>query len=219
MECQLKSYQKKKNKLDYTTTAGRLIVDYTFGDDSLLYASYSRGVKPGGINTAANPRTIKPCVAGSTGGVSWAAGPADTCADVPPNTDEEVVDTFEIGVKTDLMDGQVRLNATAFFNDYTDLQIASTLNAAEYNFGMDAEIFGSELEMTYLPESLPNWRFDFMASFLDTEITKADKKLNPFNKLAQGMPEDISSTHQMVRCTVLIFDGTDACIGSGFVVK
>ena len=204
---------------EYETTAGRIVFDWQYDDNSMMYASYSRGVKPGGINTAANPRTIKPCVAGSTGGVSWEAGPADTCADVPPNTDEEVVDTFEIGVKTDLMDGQVRLNATAFFNDYTDLQIASTLNAAEYNFGSDAEILGAEIEMSYLPANLPNWRFDLMASFLDTEITAADKKLNPFNKLAQGAPEDISSTHQMVRCTVLIFDGTDACIGSGFVVK
>ena len=48
------SYQ--KNKLDYTTTAGRLIVDYAFGDDSLLYASYSRGTKPAGINPPINPR-------------------------------------------------------------------------------------------------------------------------------------------------------------------
>jgi iron complex outermembrane receptor protein len=112
----------------------------------MMYASYSRGVKPGGINTAANPRTIKPCTAGSSGGVSWAAGPAATCADVPPATNEEIVDTYEIGVKTDLMSGQLRVNATAFFNDYTDLQIASTLNASEFNFGMDAEIFGTEVE-------------------------------------------------------------------------
>ena len=32
-----------------------LIVDYTFGDDSLLYASYSRGTKPAGINPPINP--------------------------------------------------------------------------------------------------------------------------------------------------------------------
>jgi outer membrane receptor protein involved in Fe transport len=208
-----------KDVFEYETTAGRIVFDWQYDDNSMMYASYSRGVKPGGINTAANPRTIKPCTAGSSGGVSWAAGPAATCADVPPATNEEIVDTYEIGVKTDLMSGQLRVNATAFFNDYTDLQIASTLNASEFNFGMDAEIFGTEVEMTYLPESLPNWRFDFMASYLDTEITKADKKLNPFNKLAVGSPEDISATHQMVRCTVLIFDGTDACIGTGFIVK
>ena len=185
----------------------------------MFYASYARGVKPGGINASASPRTFTPCAAGSAGGVAWEAGPAATCVDIPPQTEEEVADTFEFGVKTDLMDGQLRLNATAFFTDYTDFQIASTINASEYNFNSDAEITGAEFEVTYLPEAFPNLRVDFMANFLDTEIQTKVKKLNPFNKLAIGMPEDISATHAMVSCTVIIFDGTDACIGTRFIVK
>ena len=107
----------------------------------MMYVSYARGVKPGGINASVNPRTFKPCSAGAWGN----AGPAATCVDVPPQTEEEVADTFEIGMKTDLMDGQLRLNATAFFTDYTDFQIASTINASEFNFNSDAEIKGAEL--------------------------------------------------------------------------
>ena len=208
-----------QDKFDYETVAGRVVFDWQYDDNSMMYASYARGVKPGGINAAANPRTFKPCAAGESGGVTWAAGPAATCIDVPPQTKKEVVDTFEIGVKTDLMDGQMRLNATAFFSDYTDLQIASTINASEFNFNSDAEIMGAEIEVTYLPEAYPNLRLDFMANFLDTEITSADSKLNPFNKLAIGMPEDISATHAMVSCNILIFDGTDACIGTRFIVE
>jgi len=208
-----------QDKFDYETVAGRVVFDWQYDDNSMMYVSYARGVKPGGINASANPRTFKPCAAGSSGGVDWAAGPAATCIDVPPQTKKEVVDTFEVGVKTDLMDGQMRLNATAFFSDYTDLQIASTINASEFNFNSDAEIMGAEIEVSYLPEAYPNLRLDFMANFLDTEITSADSKLNPFNKLAIGMPEDISATHAMVSCNVLIFDGTDACIGTRFIVK
>ena len=211
------SYQ--QDKFDYETVAGRIVFDWQYDDNSMFYASYARGVKPGGINSAASPRTFKPCAAGSSGGVAWAAGPAATCVDIPPQTEEEVADTFEFGVKTDLMDGQLRLNATAFFTDYTDFQIASTINASEYNFNSDAEITGAEFEVTYLPEAFPNLRVDFMANFLDTEIQTKVKKLNPFNKLAVGMPEDISATHAMVSCTVIIFDGTDACIGTRFIVK
>ena len=211
------SYQ--QDKFDYETVAGRIVFDWQYDDNSMFYASYARGVKPGGINSAASPRTFKPCAAGSSGGVAWAAGPAATCVDIPPQTEEEVADTFEFGVKTDLMDGQLRLNATAFFTDYTDFQIASTINASEYNFNSDAEITGAEFEVTYLPEAFPNLRVDFMANFLDTEIQTKVKKLNPFNKLAIGMPEDISATHAMVSCTVIIFDGTDACIGTRFIVK
>ncbi len=208
-----------QDKFDYETVAGRVVFDWQYDDNSLFYASYARGVKPGGVNAAASPRTFKPCAAGSSGGVPWAAGPAATCVDIPPQTEEEVADTFEVGVKTDLMDGQLRLNATAFFTDYTDFQIASTINASEYNFNSDAEITGAEIELTYLPEAFPNLRVDFMANFLDTEIQTKVKKLNPFNKLAIGMPEDISATHAMVSCTVIIFDGTDACIGTRFIVK
>ena len=211
------SYQ--QDKFDYETVAGRIVFDWQYDDNSMFYASYARGVKPGGINSSASPRTFKPCAAGSSGGVAWAAGPAATCVDIPPQTEEEVADTFEFGVKTDLMDGQLRLNATAFFTDYTDFQIASTINASEYNFNSDAEITGAEFEVTYLPEAFPNLRVDFMANFLDTEIQTKVKKLNPFNKLAVGMPEDISATHAMVSCTVIIFDGTDACIGTRFIVK
>ncbi len=208
-----------QDKFDYETVAGRVVFDWQYDDNSMMYVSYARGVKPGGINTAANVRTFKPCSAGSSGGVAWAAGPAATCVDVPGQTEEEVADTFEVGVKTDLMDGQLRLNATAFFTDYSDLQIASTVNAAEYNFNSDAEIYGAELELTYLPQAIPNLRVDFMANFLNTEITSEESKLNPFNKLAIGLPEDISATHTMVSCNVLIFDGTDACIGTRFIVE
>ncbi|MFL2747803.1 MAG: TonB-dependent receptor domain-containing protein, partial [Gammaproteobacteria bacterium] len=204
-----------QDKFDYETVAGRVVFDWQYNDNSMMYVSYARGVKPGGINASVNPRTFKPCSAGVWG----VAGPADTCVDVPPQTEEEVADTFEIGVKTDLMDGQLRLNATAFFTDYTDLQIASTINASEFNFNSDAEITGAELELTYLPEAFPNLRVDFMANFLDTEITSNESKLNPFNKLAIGTPEDMSATHTMVSCTVIIFDGTDACIGTRFIVK
>ncbi len=211
------SYQ--QDKFDYETVAGRIVFDWQYDDNSMFYASYARGVKPGGINASASPRTFKPCAAGESGGVQWPAEPAATCVDIPPQTEEEVADTFEFGVKTDLMDGQLRLNATAFFTDYTDFQIASTINASEYNFNSDAEIMGAEIELTYLPEAFPNLRVDFMANFLDTEIQTTVKKLNPFNKLAIGLPEDISATHTMVSCTVIIFDGTDACIGTRFIVK
>ncbi len=204
------------DKFDYETVAGRVVFDWQYDENSMMYVSYARGVKPGGINSASNPRTFKPCYAGAWGAATSAA---DNCVDIPPQTKKEVADTFEIGVKTDLMDGQLRLNATAFFTDYTDLQIASTINASEYNFNSDAEITGAEIELSYLPEAFPNLRVDFMANFLDTEITSSESKLNPFNKLAIGMPEDISATHAMISCTVIIFDGTDACIGTRFIVK
>ena len=207
------------NKFDYETTSGRVVFDWKYDENSMMYASFARGVKPAGVNPAANPRVYKPCSAGSTGGASWPATTAENgCVDIPAQTKKEVADTLEIGVKTDLMDGQLRVNANVFTTDYTDLQIASVVAATTYNFNSDAEISGAELELTYLPEWDSNLRFDFMLSLLDTEITSDDRRINPFNKLGVGTANDISNTHHEIKCTAILYEST-ACVGNNFVVE
>jgi iron complex outermembrane receptor protein len=37
--------------------------------------------------------------------------------------DPETVDTYEFGIKSDLLDGSLRINAAVFYNDYTDQQL------------------------------------------------------------------------------------------------
>ena len=208
----------QQNSFDYETTSGRVVFDWKYDENSMMYASFARGVKPAGVNPAANPRVYKPCAAGSSGGVSWTAtSAADGCVDIPAQTKKEVADTFEIGLKTDLMDGQLRVNANVFTTDYTDLQIASVVAATTYNFNSDAEISGAELELTYLPEWDSNLRIDFMLSLLDTEITSDDNRINPFNKLGVGTANDISATHHEIKCTAILYEST-ACVGNNFVV-
>ena len=208
------------NVLDYETTAGRIVFDWKYNSNSMMYVSYARGTKPAGINPGANPRIYPPCSAGSSGGVSWTATTvADGCVDIPAATNKEVVDTFEVGVKTDLLDGQIRLNANVFAMKYDDLQIASVIEATTFNFNSNADIFGADLEVMYVPESVPNLRLDLMVSMLDTEITSNDFRLNAFNKLAVGTPDDISATHVEVKCTALLYQATSACVGNNFVVK
>ena len=206
------------DKFDYETVSGRVVFDWQYDDNSMFYASYSRGVKPAGVNPAYNPRIYRPCSAGSSGGKAWVAGSPATCIDIPSQTEEEESDTFEVGVKTDLMDGQLRLNASAYFTDYTNLQLASVIAATTYNFNSDAEIMGAELELAYLPEWDNNLRFDLMFSFIDSEITSDDSRLNPFNKLALGTGAP-SDDYHLMRCTALLYDATAACIGTAFLVK
>ena len=206
------------DKFDYETVSGRVVFDWQYDDNSMLYASYSRGVKPAGVNPAYNPRIYRPCSAGSSGGKAWVAGNAASCIDIPSKTEEEESDTFEVGVKTDLMDGQLRLNASAYFTDYTNLQLASVIASTTYNFNSDAEIMGAELELAYLPDWDNNLRFDLMFSFIDSEITSDDSRLNPFNKLAIGTNAP-SNDYHLMRCTALLYDATAACIGTAFLVK
>ena len=104
-------------------------VQYYFNDDTQGYASWKRGYRSGGFN-----------IRNSSGVVA-----------VSPQYDEEVVDTFEVGVKTDIGDS-LRVNAAFFHSTYDDLQRVAvqpdssqrTLNAAK------ATIMGGELEVNWL---------------------------------------------------------------------
>ena len=89
-----------------------------------------------------------------------------------PTFQEEIVDAFEIGLKTDLADGRARLNAAAFLYNYEGLQYQAT-DPEVFEGGVgnipDSEIYGAELELsTFLSDSVI---LDLRMSWLDTEIT------------------------------------------------
>lgn len=104
----------KFSKLTY-----RAVLDHKFTDDIMAYGSYSRGFKSGGFNVSAPTITVR--------------GVAQPAPAVAP----EVLDAFEIGLKTELFDKMLRLNLAAFKYDYKNLQVtvigvgtSSTVNAA-----------------------------------------------------------------------------------------
>ena len=128
----------------------RVALDYAISDAAMVYGSIAQGYKGGGYNSRATLPVL--------------VGPYD----------EETVTAWEIGIKSDLMDGRMRLNAAAFFNQYEDLQVSVqrpgavraesiTTNVAE------AEISGIELEMTFLP--IDNLQIGFNLGFMDPEYT------------------------------------------------
>ncbi|NCW38093.1 MAG: TonB-dependent receptor [Proteobacteria bacterium] len=84
----------------------------------------------------------------------------------------EIIDAFELGLKTDLMDGRMRANVSAFMYDYENLQFQST-DPDVYRGGVanipESEMSGVELELIgILSDSLS---MDLRISTLDTEIT------------------------------------------------
>ena len=134
-------------------TTGRLSLewspDLSFSEQSMFYATYSRGYKGGGFNT--------PCDNQSPG-----------CGAVPQTFAPEFVNAYEIGSKNVLAGGRVVLNATAFYYDYKDYQISGIINKSAVNTNVDAKIKGVELESVWQP--VRNLRFNLNAGWLDTEI-------------------------------------------------
>lgn len=121
----------------------RAILNHKFTPDIMGYASYSRGFKSGGFNTAS----------------------PGTAPGLPPVA-PEVLDAVEIGFKSELFDRTLRFNVAAFHYAYKNLQVtvlgpslAFTVNAAE------ARIRGIDFDATFAP--VDRLQFTLAASFLD----------------------------------------------------
>lgn len=117
------------NSVTFENFIPKAILSYDAGAMGNLYASYSHGVKPGGVN-----------------------GPIGQ-----PNFefyDPEESDNFEIGYKTRTADGRGTFTLAAYFNDVSKYQLTTpvqadgALNSVATNQG-DAEIKGFEFEGSY----------------------------------------------------------------------
>lgn len=135
--------------VSYSELTGRLGVDYSFGDKAMAYASYSRGYKTGGF----------------TGFFVFVPEEKD-----PYNP--EFINAYEVGFKSDLVNGLLRLNGAAFRYDYEDLQAFAGVDGFFRIFNVEAvRVTGAELDAWWVPaESL-----DIRAGIglLDTEVTES----------------------------------------------
>ena len=94
--------------IDDTDSTYKLNVTYRLDSDRLVYATYATGYRPGGVNR----RTSCP------------PGSAADCVDQFPPYDADFLDSFEIGWKSTLADGRLRLNAAAFWQQWDNFQFS-----------------------------------------------------------------------------------------------
>lgn len=127
---------------------GRAVLDYQLDRNHLLYASYSRGYKSGGINPPIQPQF-----------------------NVPDGFSPEFVDSFEIGSKNSFLNGSLRFNLTAFYYKYKSLQLARIVNRTAVNDNVDANIYGLEAEAIIKPsrELLVNLGFSYLHTKVATD--------------------------------------------------
>src|SRR5690606_8060094 len=120
----------RKFKESFAEPSGLLSLDYQATDNIFAYAKVSYGYRTGGFNFR--------------GGVT-----ADSFAPFDPET----VTEYEVGTKLDLLDRRIRLNVSAYHDDYNDVQVTGifygvndvpvgiTSNAAKAKIdGLEAEI-------------------------------------------------------------------------------
>lgn len=103
----------------------RLAVNQRLGDDSILYASYSRGFKSGVYNLN---NTTNPAVA------------------------PEKIDAYEVGTKNDFLDRKLRVNLSSFYYDYQNIQlVVRTAGTSQIFNAASAEVYGLDAQVVALP--------------------------------------------------------------------
>jgi len=133
----------------------RAALEYKPNYTTLYYGSVSRGFKSGGFN-----------------GGFLSISPEGSRRQLEP-FDPEFLTAFEVGVKADFFDSRVRVNAAAFLNEFSDLQVFSQINTGAVpvlvlDNASDAESKGIEIEASaIITEGLTA---SLSAAFIDSEL-------------------------------------------------
>jgi len=151
----------------------RIGVEYQLSDDLMYYASFTDGFKSGGFNMradlGADPEAHKPY-------------------------DPEIVKTSEIGFKSEWLDNSLRVNATYFYSDYSDMQVtvqraltADTFVTRVLNAG-EAEIQGFEFESIYAATN--NLTLNLTVGYIDAKFVEFID-VDPSTGLAVNRADDL----------------------------
>ncbi|GAB3114199.1 TonB-dependent receptor [Aestuariicella hydrocarbonica] len=165
----------------------RIGFDWQVDDGAMVYGYQARGFKSGGFNGRINfPEDIGPY-------------------------DPEIVDTWEVGAKTDWFDGTLRINAALFYNDYQDMQVdqlryvgADVVTRVENAAG--AVIQGVELEVTAVP--VAGLTLNASLSYMDAEYDDFyfDVDANPANGQEDASGLELRNAPQMQGSLGIAYD-------------
>lgn len=157
-------------ELGWEALTGRAVIDWmpdlSFTEDTLIYASYSRGYKGGGTNpprAEINSEVIQ-------------------YQPLEGTFEPEYVNAFEIGTKNTFANGRGMLNLTGFWYDYEDYQVSQIVDRISLNENFDARIWGLELEAMYRPT--PDFQIDGNLGYLNTRIADGEGSIDVMNRTA-----------------------------------
>jgi len=127
-------------KFDDNNWSPEVAINYHINDDISVFAAYKQGFKSGGIDNSALPTAALNPLSPTFNGFDFL------------KYKSEKAKGGEVGMKAELLENTMRLNATAFFYEYSDLQVQlfdstiiqfSTFNASAL------ETKGVELDMLW----------------------------------------------------------------------
>jgi len=135
---------------------GRVNLNYKVNDDALLYATWSEGFRPGGINR--NPFV----------------------GDYEP----DFLTNWEAGWKTQWAGNSLQFNGAVFFEQWDDLQRAfqGANGITQVDNANSAEITGAEVQLLWA--ATDNFRLSAAAAYYDAELTSDFQEGDPRETVA-----------------------------------
>ncbi|KRG70417.1 TonB-dependent receptor [Pseudoxanthomonas dokdonensis] len=116
---------------------------FKLGEDSLLYARVATGYQPGGPNVA--------------------------LPGIPPQVDSSMLDSYELGLKSQFADNRVQIDVAAFRIDWEDIQVASSFNGiGGLVNGGEATSEGAELTTQF--RATDAWTIGFNLAYTDATV-------------------------------------------------
>jgi len=143
--------------IDFDEISWTLGVNFDVSDQAMVYAKIANGFKSGGFIGDITVQSI-----------------------LEEPYDEETLTSYEIGLKSDWLDGALRWNAAVFYYDYQDVILALTVPRSELPVdpgfdplinenGADADVWGFESDIWLAPVEGLDIKFGF--AWLDTEMS------------------------------------------------
>ena len=183
---------------DYNELVPRVILRWQPNDDTNLYASFSRGVLPGVLNTnlinASREAFREPYLDRDTGQSSTDSEYDQIVRKAPEageSTPTQELDAIEVGIKASLLDGRGQVSAAAYYYKWVAQLFANFVvyyqddpdpslrdgvagpqqqpRTLEFNFPGDSNLWGIELESSWSLSD--NWMLGANVGWQDNEYT------------------------------------------------
>jgi iron complex outermembrane receptor protein len=179
----------------FTSFSPRVIARYDINEDVNVYVSAARGTRPGVFNST------------YTGLSQFAQDQIRAQVNVPVSVPEEILTSYEVGIKGDFLDRRLRLLTALYYGKWIDRQInqnipyratptATTVSTATITFPIGkVDLWGLELEGSL--QATDRLSFDFMLNWAATDIgftdcsecVAIDGIRNPAGNLMERYPE------------------------------
>ncbi len=189
----------------------RVSLDWKVTDDILLFTTFGQGFRPPVANRAAAAPARNPLEVEAYDGYR-----------VPAIALTDKMDNYEWGIKADFFDRTLRVNATGYYSEVTDMQVNRNdpINVGFLvfleNVG-DAEILGADADFTWAPTA--NLTISGAFSFVDGEITRLNPQLEdiavPVGSELPFTPDFSGNVRARYEFDLPINSGTGAYVSAG----